>query len=107
MKLADKRLIGKDGILMSDLISRQKMLQTYYDLCVNTLCIECPFHFGDAVTGDCLFEKWIHSLPSAEPDIIACGDCKHYIIHDKRCGYWNHGVKPLMWCSEGERRTNE
>lgn len=45
-------------------------------------------------------------LPSAQPEIIACGDCKHWICHDKRCGYWNHGVKPLMWCSEGERREN-
>ena len=37
-------------------------------------------------------------------DIIACGDCKHYTPHDKRCGYWNRGVKPLMWCSQAERR---
>ena len=40
-------------------------------------------------------------------DIIACGDCKHYIPHDNRCGYWNHGVKPLMWCSQAEGRTDE
>ena len=30
--------------------------------------------------------------------IVHCCDCKHYIRHDKRCGYWNHGVKPTMWC---------
>lgn len=46
-------------------------------------------------------------LPSVQPDIIACGDCKHYIPHDKRCGYWNHGVQPLMWCSQAERRWRE
>lgn len=46
-------------------------------------------------------------LPSVQPDIIACGDCKHYIPHDKRCRYWNHGVQPLMWCSQAERRTDE
>ena len=40
-----------------------------------------------------------------EPDIIACGDCKHYICHDRRCGYWNHGVKPLEWCCHGEERN--
>lgn len=40
-------------------------------------------------------------------DIIACGDCKHYIPHDKRCGYWNHGVQPLMWCSQAERWWKE
>lgn len=49
----------------------------------------------------------ISDLPSAQPDIIACGDCKHYIPHDKRCGYWNHGVKPLEWCCHAERRTDD
>lgn len=46
-------------------------------------------------------------LPTVFPDIIHCEDCKHYIRHDKRCGYWNHGVKPDMWCSQAERRTDE
>lgn len=49
----------------------------------------------------------IKRLQSAEPDIIACGDCKHWICHDRRCGYWNHGVKPLDWCCHAERRTDE
>ena len=44
-------------------------------------------------------------LPSAQPEIIACGDCKHWIRHERRCGYWNHGVKPLDWCCYAERRT--
>lgn len=38
-----------------------------------------------------------------QPEIVACGNCKRYIRHDKRCGYWNHGVKPTMWCSQAER----
>lgn len=45
-------------------------------------------------------------LPTVFPDIIHCEDCKHYIRHDKRCGYWNHGVKPTMWCSQAERRED-
>lgn len=44
-------------------------------------------------------------LPSAQPGIIACGDCKHWICHDRKCGFWNHGVKPLDWCCHAERRT--
>lgn len=47
------------------------------------------------------------ALPSEQPEIIACGDCKHWICHDRRCGYWNHGVKPLDWCCHAERRTDE
>ena len=42
---------------------------------------------------------------SAQPEIIVCADCKHWICHDKRCGYWNHDVKPLDWCCHAERRT--
>ena len=49
----------------------------------------------------------LQRLPSAQPDIIACGDCIHWICHDRRCGYWNHGVKPLDWCCHAERRTDE
>lgn len=41
---------------------------------------------------------------TSQPEIIACGDCKHWICHDRRCGYWNHGVKPLDWCCHAERR---
>ena len=49
----------------------------------------------------------LKNLPSAQPEIIACGDCKHWICHDRRCGYWNHGVKPLDWCCHAERRTDD
>ena len=48
----------------------------------------------------------VEQLPPAQPEIIACGDCKHWICHDRRCGYWNHGVKPLDWCCYAERREN-
>lgn len=41
---------------------------------------------------------------SARTEIIVCADCKHWICHDRRCGYWNHGVKPLEWCCHAERR---
>ena len=50
--------------------------------------------------------RMLVQLPSAQPDIIACGDCKHWICHDRRCGYWNHGVKPLDWCCHAERRSD-
>ena len=50
--------------------------------------------------------NYIDGLPPAKPEIIACGDCKHWICHDKRCGYWNHGVEPIDWCCHAERRTD-
>ena len=35
---------------------------------------------------------------------ILCSHCKHYIRHDHRCGWWNHGVSNVDWCSYAERR---
>ena len=49
----------------------------------------------------------LRKVPSAQPDIIACGDCKNWIRHDRRCGYWNHGVRAIDWCSYAERITYE
>ena len=48
-----------------------------------------------------------HHVPSAQLEVILCGDCKHWICHDRRCGYWNHKVGAIDWCSHGERRTYE
>lgn len=39
-------------------------------------------------------------------ELVRCKDCKHWICHDRRCGYWNHGVKLLDWCCHAERRTD-
>jgi len=72
---------------MDDLISRQQAIMLF--------------------AGDVAAQNELNNLPSAQPEIIACGDCKHWICHDRRCGYWNHGVKPLMWCSQAERRWKE
>ena len=51
----------------------------------------------------------IMSLPTifAQPEIIRCKDCKHYINHDKRCGYWNHGVSKDGYCYKGEREDDD
>lgn len=57
------------------------------------------------VGGSYAIDRAIEAV-QAQPDIIACGDCKHWICHDRRCGYWNHGVKPLEWCCHAERRTD-
>ena len=38
---------------------------------------------------------------------VLCKDCKHYIKHDKRCGFWNHGTKASDWCCHAERKDNE
>ena len=52
----------------------------------------------------------LRDLPSAQPEIIMCKDCKHYI--DNCCYERNHIKIGLFlhednFCSWGERRTND
>lgn len=93
-----KAQLSKEDIT-SDCISRQAVIDTLCDwICgVGERCVKTH----------CQCIRRIEAIPSVQPDIIACGDCKHWIYHDRRCGYWNHGVKPLEWCCHAERRTNE
>lgn len=40
-------------------------------------------------------------------ELVRCGECKHYIRHDKRCTAWNHGVEKDGFCYKGERKGGE
>lgn len=44
------------------------------------------------------------AIEALECERIKCSHCKHYIRHDHRCGWWNHGVSNVDWCSYGKRR---
>ena len=54
---------------MNDLISRRAAIEA--------LTKEYYYHDADYMTAISV----IHSLPSAQPEIIRCKDCKHYWIH--------------------------
>ena len=58
----------------------------------------------------------LESLPSAQPEIIHCGDCKYYGRADKRRFYrgmdcLNKHIATIVpdrdFCSRAERRTDE
>jgi hypothetical protein len=100
-------VVGQKGEPMDDLISRQAAIDALDEWesshSWDAWCYEHKneakkFHI-DAPTAV------VENLPSAQTNIIACGDCKYWICHDRRCGFWNHGVKPLDWCSHAERRN--
>jgi len=84
--------------LVTDTISRKTA--------IDALCRRCDLVAEDdePCTEKCNDIKILEKLPSAQPEIIACVNCKHWIRHDRRCGFWNHGVKPLDWCCYAERR---
>lgn len=50
-------------------------------------------------------ESRLRRLPSADVvEVVRCKDCIHFINHDKRCGYFNHGIKTDDYCSFGEKK---
>lgn len=88
-----------------DLISRQAALDELKAICDR----ECEYSKAQrsVMCGACrlgsAFDA-IDNLPSVQPEIIVCADCKHWLRHDRRCGVWNHGVTPSEWCCYAERR---
>jgi hypothetical protein len=59
--------------------------------------------------------QYLADLPSAEPEIIRCKECKHYYFTDNRveaeqcyvCGYWDFdSPSPNGFCSFAERRKD-
>lgn len=87
-------LFGNSEQLELDTISRAAVLDE-----IHKYMEERDYTIGTLYDNIC-------EMPSAQPDIVACGDCIHWICHDRRCGYWNHGVKPLDWCCHAERRSD-
>ena len=59
--------------------------------------------------------KYLHQLPSAQPEIIRCKDCKHHWIHrcmdsmpTEICDLNQSFYDPYIdFCSLAERRTDE
>ena len=80
----------------------------------------------DVVKGiDRSFVKYIEELPPAEPEIIRCKDCKHWIPYDWMfsevwqskniadypedeigCNYCDMAMKANDFCSRGERKND-
>ena len=90
---------------MDDLISRQAA--------IDALHMHLMYRMGTDSNKKRL-DEWINNLPSAQPEIIRCKDCKWYELPSHRitenCVKWwkNNGVllpiKPTDFCSYGERK---
>ena len=87
---------------MSDLISRQAAISHVDDV---------PY-IKEYPNVGLLWKAWIESLPSAQPEIIRCKDCRYY--QDNNDGYphinckWDANETPDAddFCSGAERRTD-
>ena len=90
---------------MADYIDRQYAIEHYQHVCRRTNCKECPLHIQvtDTLT-DCELELFLHNLPSAQPEIILCKDCKHY--DDWPCVFVDWYNTADDFCSKAERRND-
>ena len=89
------------GGVMSDLISRQD-------------AIDAVMKYGKRIPTFAIAVKdALENLPSAQPEIIRCRDCKHYYYADNRipqeqmctCDLDGDRWSPNSYCSFAERKT--
>lgn len=85
---------------MYDLISRQAAIDV-----VSEACFEWRGIFGRC-------KNAIEALPSAQPEIIKCRNCKYYISGSDDVRYCFKHDDDILWddddfCSRAERRTDE
>lgn len=86
---------------MSDLISRQAAIEE----------IKAVFEWHDTVTMERMVEHF-NNLPSAQPDIIRCKECRYYEWMNNRvpaeqtwfCHNWNAETGKDDYCSYAERQ---
>ena len=97
---------------MSDLIDRQDL--------INALETDCSWEIFDdwgnrTPTGQAVIET-IKKLPSAQPEIIRCRDCRHGVdyYHEGDCyclnpkyGMMYFGGSWEFYCADAERRNAE
>lgn len=94
-------LCEEDG--MSDLIDRQAAIDAARQYCIDNLIEDADYH-SDGI------EYELNNLPSAEPEIIRCKDCRYYrrmIDQDDLCKYRQMQVFDDDFCSRAERRIDE
>ena len=92
-------MIGRETRMTNDLISRQAAIDLLKQMRKD----------GDMIPweGKDVFAR-IRKLPSAQPDIIYCGECKHMMPNGKCRQFADSTIRPSAsdFCSAGERKDN-
>ena len=84
---------------VGDMVSRQKA--------IDALCKRCDLVNDDTCGEKCIDIKILEKLPSAQPDIIHCRECKNCQIDSVFHDYWcdDRKVWKDHYCGYAERRT--
>ena len=61
---------------------------------------------GDDIAEEC--ELYLKQVPSAQPEIIYCGECKYMMPNGKCRQFADSTIRPSAsdFCSAGERKDN-
>ena len=100
MDACNGNFCGGDDV-QNDLISRQAAIEALLGITAmrNTIPLDSA-----------IFN--IKKLPSAQPELIHCNDCKHRDPEDKKCDsghsiQWQLPRDDNWFCADAERRTDE
>ena len=89
---------------MCDLISRQAAIEVI-DAVFPVDPMKSEYAQGIAC-GAALAKTYVEQLPSAQPEIIRCKDCKKR-EHCRTTNTWAVAPSDDWFCADGERRTDE
>ena len=93
---------------MDDLISRQAVIDALLNYIHN---VDKVIGTGRLSPKDCkdAATSVLAGLPSAQPEIIYCGECKHMMPNGKCRQFADSTIRPSAsdFCSAGERKDNE
>ena len=86
---------------MSDLISRQAAIDA-----INHICpVDTEY---DCILLDRVDVRYVLSeLPSAQPEIVRCEDCKKRGTDNCDIDFWLYRQSYSWYCASGERKSNE
>ena len=115
---------------MSDLIDRQEAIEhckkRLWESAYNNVQVVCDVSYTMQEIADNRIENWLKELPSAQPEIIRCKDCKHrpkrweegegdgfnLEFPDYKCpcqcddGWYNWMPDDNWFCGDGERKES-
>lgn len=91
---------------MSDLIDRQQAIDAMFNLCdrLSEPCYRCENPHIDVIVDE------LEQLPSAQPEIVRCKDCKWWhtdrlpVAGKHGCDKFCDFVKPDFYCGLAEKR---
>ena len=95
--------------VMDDLISRQAVLDALKDAINDSVVLTIQgymYSHDDNYFGLEVALSLIQNLPSAQPDIIRCGECSHKDKKIDYCHYLGITICERDYCSYAERRTD-